>query len=172
MKAGSGKGKGAAFEREVSRRLSLWLSEGKRDDLLWRSAMSGGLATLQYRKDKINLTQSGDLSAIGEGAYEFCEKTFVECKHYQDLQIGRSIVNKTGGLITFWKIVVREARKYDKRPLLIAKQNRYPTIVVTDTRHPRLWLNPIVTVDHWEVPAFVYNFDNVTSVRRPLRRGN
>jgi hypothetical protein len=55
---------------------------------------------------------------------------------------------------------------------LIAKQNRYPTIVVTDTRHPRLWLNPIVTVDHWEVPAFVYNFDSVTSVRRPLRRGN
>ena len=78
-------------------RLSLWLSGGVADDLLWRSAMSGGRATLQFKRDnKSNRRQSGDLSAIGQGAYEFCEQTYIECKHYRDLQIDRSLPCCTG----------------------------------------------------------------------------
>lgn len=38
-------GKGDDFERDVSRMLSLWWTEGKRDDIFWRTSASGGRAT-------------------------------------------------------------------------------------------------------------------------------
>jgi hypothetical protein len=162
------KQKGAAFERDTCRRLSLWLSQGQRDDLLWRSAMSGGAATLQYRKDKINLTQSGDVSAIGQEAYEFCSKTFVECKHVKNLSFGRGFLCGTGELITFWKIAVREARKYKKQPMLIARQNMYPTIVVTNASNDAFSEPPLIVLNHWD--AHIRLFDQVTRIRRPLAR--
>lgn len=152
----------------MARRLSLWLSGGVADDLLWRSAMSGGRATLQFKRDnKLNRRQSGDLSAIGQGAYEFCEQTYIECKHYRDLQIDRSLLCCTGQLYHFWQKTVVEARRYDKRPLLIARQNRYPTLAITDTG--MFGKTPVLTVNSWL--ALVYLFDEVTKVRRPLRRG-
>lgn len=130
--------------------------------------MSGGRATLQYHRDnKINRRQSGDLSAIGQGAYEFCEQTFIECKHYRDLQIDRSLLCCTGQLYSFWLKTVAEAKRYDKRPLLIAKQNLYPTLAITDTA--MFGKSPILTVNPWR--ALVYLFDDATKVRRPLKRG-
>jgi hypothetical protein len=130
---GSGsKAKGSSFERSVCRSLSLWLSDGERDDLLWRSSMSGGRATVQLAKGRVNLSQSGDVSAIGQGAYEFCERTFVEIKHYRALQIDRWMLCGTGNLAKFWSRAVEEADKYGKRPLLVVRQNYYPTLAITD----------------------------------------
>ena len=37
--------KGGAWEREFSKYLSLWITEGERDDVFWRSSQSGGRAT-------------------------------------------------------------------------------------------------------------------------------
>lgn len=55
--------KGGAFERQTCRDLSEWLSEGKRDDLLWRSSMSGGRATVRGRKGKTTAGHYGDVAA-------------------------------------------------------------------------------------------------------------
>ena len=49
-KPGYGKQKGGEYERTVCKKLSLWVSNGTRDDIFWRSAMSGGRATLQRKK--------------------------------------------------------------------------------------------------------------------------
>lgn len=174
MKSGAGKRKGSAFERDVCRRLSLWLSGGLRDDLLWRSAMSGGRATIQARAGKVNLAQSGDVSAIGAGAYDFCEHTFVEVKHYRELSIGRSFVCGTGQLASFWSVCCREADRYGKRPLLVARQNLYPTLAVARSRDEIFdESDPIITLHLWDDKwgAFVYLFDAVTRVRvKPTRR--
>lgn len=173
MRPGAGKSKGSAFEREVCRRLSLWLSQGQRDDLLWRSAMSGGRATVQFKTGKVNLTQSGDVSAIGQEAYSFCEKIFTEIKHYADLSIGRGFLCHTGNLVTFWHIAVREAAKYGKSPLLVARQNRYPTMALT-TQSSALFAAhvPVLAVNSWDTPANVYLFDAVTKVKAKMVRGN
>ncbi len=53
--------KGGSFEREVCKLLSLWLSEGEDDDLLWRSSNSGGRATIRGRKGK-QTTHVGDIT--------------------------------------------------------------------------------------------------------------
>ena len=173
MKPGAGKQKGSAFEREVCRRLSLWLSQGQRSDLLWRSAMSGGRATVQFKAGKVNLAQSGDVSAIGQEAYAFCEKVFVEVKHYSDLSIGRGFLCHTGNLVAFWHVAVREAAKYGKHPLLIARQNRYPTMALTELSDDLFPDHaPVLVVNCWDAPAQVYLFDVVAKVRTKMSRGN
>lgn len=169
MKAGGGKGKGAAFEREVCKRLSLWLSHGLRDDLLWRSAMSGGRATIQLRSNKINRAQSGDISAVDQLAYAFCDRNFVEIKHYGDLSIARGLVSQVGALYNFWVVACREALRYNQQPVLIARQNLYPTLAITRLSDDVFDDNPLLTVHRWS--ARVYLFDEVTRAAvKPVRR--
>ncbi len=64
MRPGGGHSKGASFERQVCRDLSLWLTEGKHDDCFWRSAMSGGRATVRFKKGRTSRSQAGDISPI------------------------------------------------------------------------------------------------------------
>lgn len=125
--------------------------------------MSGGRATVQYKVGRVNLTQSGDVSAVGHGAYEFCERVFVEVKHYRDLAIGRGFVCDTGALRGFWDVACREAERYGKTPLLIARQNLYPTLAITRSGGGIFRGEPLITLRRWD--AEVYLFDEVTAVR-------
>lgn len=56
--------KGSAFEREICGQLSLWWTEGKRDDVFWRAAQSGGRAKFRGRKGKDTHGQHGDILAV------------------------------------------------------------------------------------------------------------
>ena len=55
------RGKGAKYEREVCRDLSLWVSDNKYDDLYWRSSMSGGRSTVRHKKGKRTIGHGGDI---------------------------------------------------------------------------------------------------------------
>ncbi len=55
--------KGANFERDFCRRLSLWWSGGEYDDLFWRTSNSGGRATVRAKKGKGTKNQYGDICA-------------------------------------------------------------------------------------------------------------
>ena len=55
--------KGSKFERETCVRLSLWWSEGRRDDLFWRSAGSGARAKVRGRRGKQTHGHHGDIVA-------------------------------------------------------------------------------------------------------------
>lgn len=80
MKAGRGKNKGNAFERRICQKLSLWWSEGKREDIFWRSASSGGVATMRSKRGKTMAGQSGDISAIHESGMPLTRLCTVELK--------------------------------------------------------------------------------------------
>lgn len=54
--------KGGAYEREICRVLSLWLSGGVDDDLFWRSAGSGSRATNRRKKNKSTKGHGGDIA--------------------------------------------------------------------------------------------------------------
>jgi hypothetical protein len=123
------KQKGASFERDVCRRLSLWVSNGKQEDCYWRSSMSGGRSTVAAKKGKRLAAQAGDISCIHPLGEPFAAKFLIECKHYANLELTQLCLNGKGKLAEFWKIVSKEADRCGKEPLLIAKQNRYPTIV-------------------------------------------
>jgi len=129
MKAGRGKAKGNAFERDICKQLSLWVTHGKRDDVLWRSAISGGRATVASKSDKDLAHVSGDVCAVHRLGFAFVDDWYVECKHYRDLGLPRLVTDGSGKLYDFWVIACREAIRHRKQPLLIAKQNQYPVVV-------------------------------------------
>jgi hypothetical protein len=131
MRAGGGKAKGGAWERVVAKRLSLWITNGKSQDVFWRSAMSGGRATVARGK----VRQAGDICAVAEEGNEFSETYFIECKHVKKLGLDSFLISNTGPLAKFWTKARREARKYGRSPILICKQNGLPPLLVTVARH-------------------------------------
>ena len=127
--AKKGKHKGGAFERKTCKELSMWISRGKREDLFWRSAMSGGRSTVALKKGKKFKTSSGDVSAIGSLGFHLTDKFLIECKHYKNLEFAGLIHNR-GKLVAFWQKAQMEALNHSQLPILIAKQNNYPTVTV------------------------------------------
>lgn len=124
------KAKGSSFEREICKRLSLWISNGTAEDCLWRSAMSGGRSTVAGKRGANLSRQAGDISAISPEGHALTDKFFVECKHVKNLNV-RGLVTGKGLLWSFWIEACSQAATYSKSPLLIAKQNNWATIVCT-----------------------------------------
>ena len=129
MRPGAGKAKGASFERFVCKQLSLWVSKGEREDIFWRSAMSGGRATVQRGKGKRNATQVGDISAVDPMGAWLINHFAVECKVYRDLEIDKFIIKGTGKLAEFWR-ETEQLVVLPREPLLIAKQNGLPVFIL------------------------------------------
>ena len=142
MRPGGGKAKGAAFEREVCRKLSMWLSGGVNEDVLWRSAMSGGRSTVAAKKGKRLAAQAGDISCIHPCGHNFISKFYVECKAYRDLRFAGLLTEK-GELVEFWNETRKQAKSYGKLPLLVARQNQLPPFV-------GLCSNAVVSLNLWK----------------------
>jgi hypothetical protein len=126
----NGKQKGSAFERYVVKKLSLWISKGERQDLFWRSAMSGGRATIRFRKGQSVKAQMGDITAVDPLGHLLTDRYYVECKNYQDFRMDRFVLKGSGLLQQFWDLTGKEAKKYGKKPMLICRQNGLPTFVL------------------------------------------
>lgn len=130
MRAGGGKQKGAQYERDVCVGLSLWISHGKKRDLFWRSAMSGGRATVA-RKKGVNIARhSGDVSATAPEGHALTDHYYVECKRYRDLNFGAFLTKQEGPLAKFWTKAVDEAKSYSRIPMLIIREDRNETLVL------------------------------------------
>lgn len=133
MKAGGGKQKGAAFEREICEKLSRWILPTSDRSLFWRSAMSGGRATVRSYAKKSTSDQAGDLCPIAPEGNAFMSRFVVECKHVKTLNIASGLLQGKQELATFWRQVSRDAALAEKKPLLVAKQNLYPTLALLRT---------------------------------------
>lgn len=144
MRAGGGKSKGAQFERDICKRLSLWISADKHEDVFWRSSMSGGRSTVAFARGKRLAAQAGDISSIHPLGHTFIEKYLLECKTYRDLDyVG--LLSKRGKLVQFWQEATRQAKLYDKKPVLIAKQNQQPITICVGYGLAEQWkLRPVL----------------------------
>jgi hypothetical protein len=151
------KNKGSAFERQICRKLSLMVSDGKRTDCFWRSAMSGGRARLQVNKDIINTMQSGDISSISTDGFWLITAYTIEVKHYKDLQLASGFLNNSGFLYSFWESLKNDCRVTKKLPLLIAKQNNRPTIMLSLTGQAPTKLPPLVTLHEWSAELRLFD---------------
>ena len=141
MRSGGGKQKGASFERDTCRRLSLWVSHGKREDLFWRSAMSGGRATIGNKRG-INLAaQAGDISSVDKAGHVLTCDFYIETKHVKYIGLDTFIIKNSGPLAKYWKTTYREASNYEKFPILIIRQNRLPTLLLCGIGNRELFHN-------------------------------
>jgi hypothetical protein len=125
--------KGADYERQVCSKLSLWVSGFTRDDLFWRSAMSGGRANVPSRKKRGYRfdAQVGDIVAVQTEGYALVSKFCIECKAYRDMFLQLPIFGSRGNFVPIWEKLLEESDQSEKLPLLIFRQNRQPEIVVT-----------------------------------------
>jgi hypothetical protein len=132
MKPGAGKAKGSAFEREVGKQLSLWVSGGHRADLFARNVLSGGQFTSALAHEQKEHGTPGDLVANHPTAFRFLQCFSVECKHHADVDLegflfdrqDRSFLGKT------FKHTQGQAALIGRDALVIAKQNRRPSFVL------------------------------------------
>jgi hypothetical protein len=123
----NGKAKGSSFERTISKILSLWISEGKDKDLLWRSHSSGARFTSRVLKEGSGESlkgQSGDLCGIKDEGFTFCSIFSIETKFYSSFDLADFLLpDKKQGILCFWKQTKRDAERSGKEPLLICKKN-------------------------------------------------
>jgi hypothetical protein len=173
VKKGGGKAKGADFERYICKRFSRWLTRGAREDLLWRSAMSGGRATLQMRGGVRNRTQAGDITAIDPLGDRLLRVVLMECKAYKMLHLlsletpwckgmDRDRVN------CFWTRLIDDAAAHKRLPMLIARQNLLGEFVIVDTEGVRAFnlLPAPIVFSHTD--AHVYRLEQFfRHARRP-----
>lgn len=128
MRDGGGKAKGSSYEREVCVLLSKWISSNQREDIFWRSATSGGRATVAHKKGVKLASQVGDISCIDPIGSHFMSAFAIECKFYANLDYHGLITGK-GKLLSFWAEINEQAGRYNKLPILFARQNRLPSTV-------------------------------------------
>ena len=133
MRRGGGSAKGSGFERLICKELSKALSGGARIDLFWRTALSGGRATMMARGGQRNMSQTGDICAIDPLGNWLTDQCLIECKHHRDVQFNHYLLNR-GGKIKEW-IETAKAQSAGKLMMLIFKQNNMPTLVFTDASH-------------------------------------
>ena len=146
------------------------MTRGKRADLFWRAAMSGGRATVQGKRGIKNKTQAGDISSVSSEGMWLIDNFVVECKHYKDLQLDVSLLKHTGVLYKFWVVLKAIADNAGKYPLLIAKQNNMPALLITTWEGTRLLGFETTKFKAYEWPADFHLWDDLlTKVKSPLK---
>jgi hypothetical protein len=88
-------GKGSAFERDISKTLSLWWTNGKRDDVFWRTTSSGARATQRKRtKGLATFGQNGDIQAIDPIGQPLIDLISIEIKRGYSRDTLQEILDK------------------------------------------------------------------------------
>lgn len=119
------KNKGNNFEREISKKLSLWWSENKRDDIFWRTQSSGAFYTIRKKFGKQLSTQYGDIQAIDKDGQPFLECVCIEVKRGYNIDFFDFLSKKKSK----FQIFLNQAKNLDKQPVLIYKKDRKKTII-------------------------------------------
>jgi hypothetical protein len=130
-KKGRGKSKGSAFEREISKQLSLWWSNGQRDDLFWRTAASGGRATVRKKKGK-NTGDSGDIASTDPDSAAMTKAFSMELKAGYNTYTLDTLLYRSdqSPLIKFFDQAIQSMRQSEaKNWMVIHKIDRKPLTV-------------------------------------------
>lgn len=123
-------GKGGNYEREVSKILSLWWSDGKDDAIFWRSNASGARFTARKKSEKDTKYQGGDITFTNPEGEPLIKTFNIEAKtgykkgtkNWDILDIIDSRQGKTV-LQEFWEQTVRDAHLTNRIPILIFRRN-------------------------------------------------
>ena len=122
--------KGADFEREICKYLSAWIQGTEKPYLFWRQILSGGLATISEE----NANFSGDIHSVSPESTWFCDIFSIELKTgYPSTSFFQHFANiKNFNIREFWSQCCRDAKKGNKRPMLIYRKKCRKPIVGID----------------------------------------
>ena len=128
----NGSRKGSKFERDISKKISLWFSDGKRDDLLWRTAGSGARQTVRRKKGLKTEGGAGDLSSTSDETKILTDVICFELKNYADINPFQLLVGENKLVLGWWNNLKTTAEFEGKIPVLIIKQDYKTPIWITD----------------------------------------
>lgn len=165
-----GKIKGGEYERNISKKLSLWISQEKRDDLFWRTSGSGSRHTIRYKKNLTTEGQVGDITYTCSGVSEEFLKVFcLEIKFYKDINLWGTVTKSKVGLLDFWEQADEQAKKVGKIPILIAKQNYKPALLISNKIFNKLFiknfkLKPELEVNLVNQKIFIWKLEDIFDI--------
>lgn len=134
----NGAAKGSTFERYVAKQLSLWISNNLHDDLLWRTASSGGRETTRQKKGLSTSGQSGDLSTTSSESKFITDNIYFELKNYNDINTWTLLISDNTLINNWWTNLLDKSKTYKKYPLLIIKQKYKDEIIIVDEKFSKL----------------------------------
>jgi hypothetical protein len=170
LKKGSGKQKGNSFERLIATKLSLWLTDNKANDTIWRTDTSGGRSTINLKKNNITdvvKNNIGDLKQVLEknifkNLDEFFNIFFVELKiGYSDVFLFYLPLNKT-----FLEIVdkcIEQSKINNKFISLIVKPDRKKEMFITNYKFNVEFKNNL-SFKHKEQNFYIYVLEDLISI--------
>lgn len=130
MRPGGGKNKGSSFERLICKKLSLWFTENERDDVFFRSASSGAMATQRFKKGKNTSGQQGDITSTDSEGIKLIKKFNFELKSYKDFSLDFLVYKNKSLIHAWWEQCTGDSERENKRPLLIIKKNNKKEIII------------------------------------------
>ena len=177
MRKGGGNSKGGAFERKIAVQLSEWMSDGEHKDWFWRTAMSGGRATVFAKKGISLKNQVGDICAIDENSFKFSKTFMIECKNYKDVGLKNLITGTENKLPEWWEKLWGDADAVDKIPLLVFKQSRMSTLVMMKLdglaafriSKRKLFNSEIIVAWYPQYCAYIFYWDDLLENTNPNR---
>jgi hypothetical protein len=93
--------------------------------------MSGGRSTFAAKKGgKLN-RQAGDICGVAPEGHSLTDYFYIECKHLRTLRLDLFLIEDKGPLARFWKTAWKQAKQYDREPMMIVKGNHCPILVIT-----------------------------------------
>lgn len=180
-KKGNRAQKGSSFERSFSKELSKWISEDLEDDVFWRTAGSGAMATNRFKKRKTATNNEGDLRCDNPKYSWFLDKLYLELKrgyqHWGSLaELLKYKLNKDG-LWSEWNDMKRVGR--GKKGMLIWKADLCPITIITELPIVATCRN-VITISNFLInsdPLYVTSWDdfktiNPTDFRKELEITN
>ena len=135
--------KGGNFENTVCRKLSLWWTEGERDDVFTRTGGSGGKFTARKKSGKDTAFQSGDITFSDPIGERLIKHFNIECKTGYGKRTKDSIKKwdllelldsrqKEPVFVQMWKQCCEDAKKSGRVPLLIFRRNQMEICIAMD----------------------------------------
>lgn len=118
--------KGSDSERAVARMLSLWWTNGRRDDCVWRTAGSGARFTSRSKKGKKTSNSAGDLCYIDPIIKPLLDLLVIENKEGYNKTIDTlaNIDSDKKNILSIWfKKTTEECKKANRfYPMVIFKR--------------------------------------------------
>lgn len=128
-------GKGSAFEREICTRLSRWWTDGRRDDVFWRSSGSGARATTRAKFGRRTANQHGDVAAVDPIGSPLTDLFTIEIKRgYSDATTHELLDRREGAAELLYERWIENALRDCRAAgaagwLLIAKRDRHEPLI-------------------------------------------
>lgn len=179
-------GKGSRFERDFCRTLSLWYTDGRRNDIFWRAANSGGMGTVRRRMGKqAGQGYHGDIAAVDPSGAAFIDIFTLELKRGYPRASLQDLYDTPEGRRCPWQDWVAQAHNAHLRAgsvawLLVHRRNNRTSVVVGPRTAGRLLIRglqaegipepksfAVLHTPRTPVPVFVMQLDEFFSAFSP-----